>query len=137
MKILQMFLIFIAAFSLGVYLTEQKTKSQSDPMPIAMRAMRVEACKTDLLIVFPFQILQQQLANVLHKLYEQYPTWSVQRDGATLLNVVAHIPDASAIDEIKLESKAHYGQPALCLTLELREEIETLAADVLRSEGEE
>ena len=134
MKILQMLLIFIVAFLLGAYLTDQKTKSQSAPLPIAMS---VQACKTDLLIVFPFQISQQQLADVLRRLYEHYPAWSMQRDGATLLTVVAHIPDSSAIDEIKLESKARNGQPALCLNLELREEVETLAADVLRSAGKE
>ena len=132
-----MLLIFIVAFLLGVYLTNQKTKSQSDPVPVAMSAVRVEACKTDLLVVFPFPISQQQLATVVAKLYEQYPAWSVQRDGATLLTVVAHVPDSRAIDEIKIESKAHYGQPALCLTLELRREIEVLAADILRSTDKE
>lgn len=62
---------------------------------------------------------------------------SLQRDSATLLTVVAHIPDSSAIDEIKLESNARNGQPVLCLNLELRKEIKALAADVLQGAGKE
>lgn len=131
MKPLQMILVFIVAFSLGAYVTERRTASLMPPS-LPLLDGKEQGCKTDLLVVFPFQISQSQLTEVMTALYDHYPEWSAHHDGATVLRVTMHVPHSNVIDEIKLESQAIGGQPALCLTRELRKEIEALAADTLQ-----
>lgn len=131
MKILQLVLVFIIAFSLGVYVTERKEQT-STPSLASQISSTTQGCKTDLLVVFPFEITQTQLSVVMDALYNQYPTWSVRRDGATTFRVMMRVPKSTMIDEVKLESNAIGGEPALCFTAELRKEIEALAAETLQ-----
>lgn len=129
MKTLQWVLVFIIAFSLGIYF------ERSDPvgsLPFSTQPSNAtQGCKTDLLVVFPFEINQSQLSTVMDTLYTHYPAWSIQRDGATTFRVIMRVPKSMTIDEVKLESKAIGGEPVLCFTAELRKEIETLAAETL------
>lgn len=130
MKTLQLVLVFIIAFSLGVY---AERKDQIGALPFSTQPSNAtQGCKTDLLVVFPFEINQAQLSTVMDKLYTHYPAWSIQRDGATTLRVIMRVPKSMTIDEVKLESHAIGGEPALCFTPELRKEIEALAAETLQ-----
>lgn len=131
MKTLQMALVFVIAFSLGVYVANHNTLSLTPPLSTGVNSSE-QGCKTDLLVVFPFAISQRQLTTVIDALYGAYPEWSIQRDGATTPRVLIHATTTATIDEIKLESKAVGEQPALCFTPELRKEIEALAADTLQ-----
>jgi len=130
MKTLQLVLVFIVAFSLGVYVerNEQDGALSLDPQP----NHATQGCKTDLLVVFPFASNQSQLSTVMDALYTHYPAWSIRRDGATTFRVIMRVPKAMTIDEVKLESQAIGGEPALCFTPELRKEIEALAAETLQ-----
>lgn len=131
MKVLQLILVFILAFSLGAYVATRRTALLLSPSSPPL-ASQEQGCKTDLLVVFPFSISHGQLSEVMSTLYDHYADWSVQRDGATMLRVTIRMPKATAIDEIKLESHAVGDQPALCLTPALRKEIEALAAGTLQ-----
>lgn len=131
MKTLQVVLIFIVAFSLGVYVTERKEQIGTSPF-VAETNKVPQGCKTDLLVVFPFEINQTQLSTVMETLYSHYPAWSIRRDGATTFRVIMRVPKSMTIDEVKLESQAMGGEPALCFTPELRKEIEALAAETLQ-----
>lgn len=130
MKTLQVVLVFIVAFSLGVYVTERKEQSGSSAF-VAETNNSTQGCKTDLLVVFPFEINQTQLSTVMEALYSHYPAWSIRRDGAITFRVIMRVPKSTTIDEVKLESHAIGGEPALCFTPELRKAIEALAAETL------
>lgn len=131
MKTLQLVLVFIVAFSLGVYVTEHKEQLGTSAF-VAQTNNGTQGCKSDLLVVFPFEINQTQLSTVMEALYSHYPAWSVRRDGATTFRVIMRVPKSMTIDEVKLESQAIGGEPALCFTPELRKEIEALAAETLQ-----
>ena len=130
MKTLQLLLVFIVAFSLGVYVTEHKEEIGTAPF-VPPTDSAAQGCKTDLLVVFPFEINQTQLSTVMEALYSHYPAWSIRRDGAITFRVIMRVPKSTTIDEVKLESHAIGGEPALCFTPELRKEIEALAAETL------
>jgi hypothetical protein len=131
MKTLHLLLVFIVAFSLGVYVTEHKEEIGTAPLVPPTNSV-AQGCKTDLLVVFPFEINQTQLSTVTEALYSHYAEWSVRRDGATTFRVIMRVPKSTTIDEVKLESHAMGGEPALCFTPELRKAIEALAAETLQ-----
>ncbi|MCE7985153.1 MAG: hypothetical protein DYG89_28605 [Caldilinea sp. CFX5] len=132
MKTLQLILVFIVAFSLGIYVERQE--QAGTPPFVAESSNATQGCKTDLLVVFPFEINQTQLSTVMDALYNHYPEWSIRRDGASTLRVLMRVPKSMTIDEVKLESQAIGGEPALCFTPELRKEIEALAAETLQKQ---
>jgi len=130
MKTLQLVLVFIVAFSLGIYV---ERSGQIDATSLVEPTNNAtQGCKTDLLVVFPFEINQTQLSTVTEALYNHYTEWSIRRDGATTFRVIMRVPKSLTIDEVKLESQAMGGEPALCFTPELRKEIEALAAETLQ-----
>lgn len=133
--LLQMSLIFVLAFTLGAFVTYRfvLARQATPSMQTAITDAQGEGCKTDLLVVFPFHISQGQLASVVATLYDHYPEWSLQNHGAMTPRVMIHVPKASEIDEVKLESIAIGAEPALCLTADLRSDVEAVVTDVLSS----